>query len=211
MTIGGEAAKDRATRTEILRAATIRFARDGYSATSLASIAQDLDLPEPRVRHHFPTKLTLLQTLLEIRDEPFVAALSQPFLRVEDLVNGIADAVDRSLREPDLVRFQATTVGEAIAEAHPLHDAYRLRERKIIDSLAGLIDTCRDWPKDADAHALAIQLVAVLRGLRAQWTILGDELDLAGSFRAAALRLAVQAISPAENSVAPVTGNLDAR
>ena len=55
-------------REEILQAASDLFGVRGFRGTSLASIAEAVDLTEPGLLHYFPSKVNLLQSVLEYRD-----------------------------------------------------------------------------------------------------------------------------------------------
>ncbi len=52
------------TRGEIQRAALRRFTTQGYDATSLREIAEDLGVTKAAVYYHFPTKDDILESLL---------------------------------------------------------------------------------------------------------------------------------------------------
>jgi TetR/AcrR family transcriptional regulator len=52
-------------RTHTLRAATRRFARQGFDSTSLQEIADEVGVKKPSLLHHFPTKNDLLRAVLD--------------------------------------------------------------------------------------------------------------------------------------------------
>lgn len=54
------------TKYEIIRAATETFLEKGYTATSVRSIAADLDMNAGLLMYHFPTKEHLLAELVEM-------------------------------------------------------------------------------------------------------------------------------------------------
>jgi AcrR family transcriptional regulator len=97
-----EERKGERTRAAILTAAAARFRRDGFDATTLADIAEDLGITRSAVLHHFTTKATLLEEIVrpvlvkldEVLDAvdhagPFTIASRRRF--VVDLVDFIAD------------------------------------------------------------------------------------------------------------------------
>lgn len=54
------------TKFEIIRAATETFIENGYTATSIRSLAADLDMPPGLLMYHFPSKEHLLSELVEM-------------------------------------------------------------------------------------------------------------------------------------------------
>ena len=54
------------TKYEIIKAATESFLERGYTATSVRSIAADLDMNPGLLMYHFPTKEHLLEVLVEM-------------------------------------------------------------------------------------------------------------------------------------------------
>ncbi len=52
-------------RTHALRAATRRFARQGFDSTSLQEIADEVGIKKPSLLHHFPNKNELLRAVLD--------------------------------------------------------------------------------------------------------------------------------------------------
>ena len=54
------------TKYEIIKAATKAFLEHGYTATSVRSIAADLDMNPGLLMYHFPTKEHLLEVLVEM-------------------------------------------------------------------------------------------------------------------------------------------------
>jgi len=54
------------TKYEIIKAATEAFLENGYTATSIRSIAAELDMNAGLLMYHFPTKEHLLEVLVEM-------------------------------------------------------------------------------------------------------------------------------------------------
>ena len=66
---GGEYAKSRARRQEIIDAAVEVFATVGYHKGSLRDVADRVGMSQAGLLHHFPSKEHLLQAVLTWRDE----------------------------------------------------------------------------------------------------------------------------------------------
>jgi AcrR family transcriptional regulator len=52
-------------RSQLLRVATRRFARQGFDSTSLQEIAEEVGIKKPSLLHHFPSKNDLLLAVLD--------------------------------------------------------------------------------------------------------------------------------------------------
>jgi AcrR family transcriptional regulator len=77
----GDASKGERTRRSILDAAIVRFAREGYRATSLAAVARDAGLSPSAIYPYFPNKEAL-----------FVAAVDEDAAaEIEDGMAGVGD------------------------------------------------------------------------------------------------------------------------
>ena len=69
------------TRAAILHAAARRFRRDGFDATTLADIAEDLGITRSAVLHHFTSKAALLEEIV------------RPFMdKLDEVLDATADA-----------------------------------------------------------------------------------------------------------------------
>ena len=100
------AAQAERTRQQILETAQRLFAEQGYDATSLQMIADEMGLTKAAVYYHFPAKVDIRHEILQPRikrlgtllDE--AAALRGRRARVEHLVNGFADFFVESRQYP---------------------------------------------------------------------------------------------------------------
>src|SRR3954465_5511590 len=63
----GPSSRGERSRAAILDPAPRLFADRGYRGTTMASVAAAVDLTQPGLLHHFPSKEALLQELLEQR------------------------------------------------------------------------------------------------------------------------------------------------
>src|SRR6266508_1570764 len=67
----------KATTDRILDAAEIRFAQRGYEATSLADIADDVEIRTPSLYKHFASKRDLYLAVLERLLDPYFELLGK--------------------------------------------------------------------------------------------------------------------------------------
>lgn len=92
--LGGRQKRGRATRARILRAATTRFARDGYLVTTMAVIAEDSEVAVQSLYLRFGSKIAILKAALDaavVGDLEPIPLLERAWVqRVEGLENGPA-------------------------------------------------------------------------------------------------------------------------
>jgi AcrR family transcriptional regulator len=91
------AAQAERTRQQILETAQRLFAEQGYDATSLQMIADEMGLTKAAVYYHFPAKVEILHETMRPGIERIRALLDEAALmrgrraRIEHLVNGYID------------------------------------------------------------------------------------------------------------------------
>lgn len=182
-------ANGRATREQLLLAATALFAEVGYHAASLREVAARAGVSHPGLLHHFPSKAALLAAVLEQRDEQDDVALQVDVAAGVDPLTALAHLVERNTRRPDVVQLFVTLSAEATARDHPAHDFFRrryadlvVRVEQYVQALA-VEDRLRDGIEPHDAARL---LVAAMDGLQVQWLLAasdGTPVDMVGAFR----------------------------
>jgi AcrR family transcriptional regulator len=98
------AAQAERTRQQILETAERLFAEQGYDATSLQMIADEMGLTKAAVYYHFPAKVDIRHAILMPKVEQLATLLDEAAAirgrraRVEHLVNGFADFFVESRR-----------------------------------------------------------------------------------------------------------------
>ncbi|MCU1452758.1 MAG: putative TetR-family transcriptional regulator [Acidimicrobiales bacterium] len=97
--------KGEATRQAILNAATVRFGRDGYRATSIADIARDASVGGTLAYAYFSNKEALFRAAL---DEDAAAVIQE----------GVSSLLDQPALDDWLPTLMTTLVGAI--EGHPL-------------------------------------------------------------------------------------------
>jgi AcrR family transcriptional regulator len=182
----GEYAKTAARREEIVAAALDVFAAAGYHKGSLRDVAERVGLSQAGLLHHFPSKLDLLQAVLDWRDRD--ALVRQGTDRAEglDVVRAWLTEVARNAGTPELVDLHVTLSAEGASPDHPLHDYFVQRYEVAVRMLKkGLrVAAARgELRSDVDPEQAARMLVAATDGLQMQWLLHRDAVDMAGTLR----------------------------
>lgn len=167
-----------------LAAALETFAEHGYHGTSVREIASRANLSVPGLYHHYPSKQSLLQGLLErtmidllTRSEQAVAeAGGDPVARF--------DAVVESLLRFHMYRQAQAFVGSTEirsldAAYKPTYVGHRDRQQRMVDDIvfAGVEsgDFATKYPKDA-ARAVSTMCVGVSTWFNVDGPVAADEL-----------------------------------
>jgi AcrR family transcriptional regulator len=123
-----------------LEAALLAFAEHGYHGTSVREIAARAKLSVPGLYHHYPSKQSLLQGLLELTMLDLVARCEQAVAEAGAKPVAQFDAVVESLLRFHMFRQEQAFIGST--EIRSIDDGYRdtyvgLRDRqqRIVDDI----------------------------------------------------------------------------
>jgi len=162
------------------------FAQQGYRGASLAAIAQDVNITQPGLLHHFGSKRELLLAVLEERDRrdridvDARHAEANVFEALESLVAHNADA-------REIVKlFTVLTAEAAVQEEHPAHVHFAERYAGITERIVEQLEQEKargDLAPDTDSELVSRLLLAVMDGLQIQW-LLDPSVDMVGAFSA---------------------------
>lgn len=167
---GSTTARGRTRREQILEAALDAFAEQGYRGTSMATIAASVQLTEPGLLHHFPSKTRLLLAILD-HHELRTQALLDAATRDRSWADGLLELAHRHETDPRFIRFFTTLTAESLDPGHPAHAWFKERYRGVRvtaterirhEQAAGRIDP------GMDAGLLADMLIAIFDGLQLQ-------------------------------------------
>lgn len=182
--------RERRDRTEeILQTATRLFSQKGYRGTSLASIAKEVGLTEPGLLHYFPTKVKLLEGVLEFREkedeQKYTAMIDPDNLQFAKLLAVIQQLVADNQDKPAIIRLFTVLVAESIRADHPSHqhfvDRYNLA-RQIYRQVLELLQDKGQIRADADPEQIGVLILAMMDGLQIQWLLDPDSVDMTESF-----------------------------
>ncbi|MEU0070019.1 TetR/AcrR family transcriptional regulator [Streptomyces sp. NPDC006332] len=160
-------------KAEIVDAAERAFAVTGYHGGSLREIARDLDLSFTSLRHHFPSKETLLIAVLENADQREQAVFEEDLLH-RGLIEAVVALAERNLARPEALRLLAVMSAEASSTSHPAHawfvERYDRVRALIENGIRSDIAQGR-LPADTKPAEAAYAFVALWDGLQLQWLI----------------------------------------
>jgi AcrR family transcriptional regulator len=178
----GEYAKTEAKRMAILDAALEVFAESGFRAGSLRDVAQRVGMSEAGLLHHFRNKSTLLQAVLDHRDE-----LARKIVDFEETdgveaLRGLVRLAQANAASPGVVELYCVLSAEATAPDHPAH-AYFTRRYEYVREVIGaafhrIADSGRLLP-GVDPGRAAVTTIALMDGLQVQWLLEPSSTDMA--------------------------------
>lgn len=167
-----------------MKAALTAFGQVGYRSASMVQLAAACGVSRAGLLHHFPTKESLLQAVLEQRE----LQDNQHFFRTDaDRTDGLeyfasmVRLVAHNQANPLVVSLFAVLSSEATAADHAARPYFTARYERTrremtlaIDDLAarGLLQP------HVDPSGLAVSLIALIDGLQIQWLLSPDTIDM---------------------------------
>jgi AcrR family transcriptional regulator len=174
---------------EILEAATKLLGQYGFQGTTLALVADAVGLTEPGVLHYFPSKVHLLQGVLDYHEqkdfEKYLEASEGNQRNAPELFKLLETLVAENEKIPGLIQLFTVLVSESIRSDHPSHDYFveryrRGREMYVKHFFNSLKDKIRP---DVDVKELSTLIMAVMDGLQIQWLLDPKKVDMVKIFR----------------------------
>lgn len=166
-----------ATRAAILRTAAVEFDTHGYSATSVAQIADHLQLTKGSVYFHFASKAALATEVARAGAEvwePILRSLDEDGLTGIDALQRLSVEVARRFRDDVMLRaaVRLTRQGPAAGLPNPFTSWIDV-VRRCLDRAVG----AGEIRPGTDVDALAWQLVATFLGMQELARRVGDPVD----------------------------------
>ena len=177
-------------RAQIIEAAVAAFGQVGYRNASMVQLAAACGVSRAGLLHHFPTKESLLEAVLEARDrqdgEHFFesGALSHDGLAY---FASMIRLVAHNQANPLLVSLFAVLSSEATAADHPARPYFVARYERTRREMQSAVDDLAHrglLRPHVDAPRLAADLIAFIDGLQVQWLLSPDEIDMPAHLRA---------------------------
>lgn len=166
------AAHEQQRREQILQAAMVCFARQGYYATSMDDVVRESGLSVGAIYSYFPSKEELFLSLCDSRTEHTLAYLNDLFRRPGPLVDRFAEAVDYFFQQltDDFVPLARVSV-EFLSQANKSDRIKERQERRcemIRQFLRWLLSEARahgDVRDDFDLDAAVDLMLALNEGI----------------------------------------------
>jgi AcrR family transcriptional regulator len=194
---GQRQARGLVRQDRILDAAYELFAGEGVRTTTIAAIAEQVDLSEAGLLHHFRSKDALLLAVLERIEASFPEV--EVYIREGGGGLGTLGRMPASARvladRPGHARLRAMVAAESLAQDGLVRRATQRRtalvRRGLADMLAkGIADG--EVRADVDPEAVAVEIVAFMEGIQVQWMLEPESIDLVDAYEAYFARLVEQ-------------------
>jgi AcrR family transcriptional regulator len=173
-------------RAEIIEAAMTFFAHHGYRGASLAAIAQDVNITQPGLLHHFGSKRGLLLAVLEERDRRDRIDVDARHAEA-NVFEALKSLVAHNMDAREIVKlFTVLTAEAAVQEEHPAHVHFAERYAGITERTVEQLEQEKargDLAPDTDSELVSRLLLAVMDGLQIQW-LLDPSVDMFRAFSA---------------------------
>ena len=169
----------------LLEAATQLIADQGYSATSVAQIAQKAGYSHGLVSQRFGSKSDLIRMLAREFQSYFAIDRLEPALKersgLDALIVVVETYLDAFAGSGTLGRAYYELFGESIVLVPEIHETFVQADRNFRDLLTKTIRSAIDLGEiavEVNVHALASVVLSIVRGISMQWLLDGASLDL---------------------------------
>lgn len=171
--------KGQARQEEILEKAREVFRTSGFDGTSMREVAAACGLSQAGLLHHFPTKESLLLSLVSRRDDQVQSEYDeQPPVHWAAEATRIAEMNLQNLEDMHLWQRMGA---EAIDPDNPAHDYFVQRYSSVITDMGDWMRSTTPDSSDAENRLRAHLLVAMWDGLNFQQLLL-PEFDMRAAF-----------------------------
>jgi len=176
-------------RAQIIEAAFTAFGQVGYRNASMVQLAAACGVSRAGLLHHFPTKESLLEAVLEERDQQDGEHFFQSGAVANDGVAYFASMIRllaHNQANPLIVSLFAMLSSEATAADHPARPYFVARYERTRGEMQSAVDDLarRDLLRPhVDPSRLAVDLIAFIDGLQIQWLLSPDVIDMPDHLR----------------------------
>jgi AcrR family transcriptional regulator len=202
----GEYAGTAQRRREIVEAAIQVFSENGFRDGSLRDVAERAGITHAGIRHHFPSKVELLEAVLTWRDqESLTRSRLGGHREGVGVLHAWLEAIAHNRSTPILVELEMTLSAEATSPDHPAHEYFRRQREqaiKILRTAFRRIEEQGDLSSAFSPDSAARAVVASTIGLQSLW-LLDRSIDVPGelervmqAFVTVSLREGITATAP---------------
>ena len=181
----GEYAKSAQRRRDIIAAAVEVFSESGFRDGTLRTVAERAGMTHAGMRHHFPTKVGLLEAVLQWREEDTIARARITHPVGVDVIRAWIASVAENTTRPALVELEAVLSAEAISTDNPAHeyfnDLYRRAEELLTRAFATVAER-GELRAEIEPDVAARLLLSLSLGLQALW-LRNRSIDIATELR----------------------------
>ncbi|MDR2323210.1 MAG: TetR/AcrR family transcriptional regulator [Microbacterium sp.] len=203
----------RARRERIIAAATALFGRVGFNSATMLEIAQVCEISRAGLAHHFPTKESLMEAVLETRDLEDRERFRRNGSQGQDgigILRGMVDLARHNTEVGGIIALYAVLSAEAADPSHPAHEYFVRRYQRIRSGTAKALRDARvagHLAPHVDEDRAAAELTALMDGLQLQWLLDPSSVDMAETVRRRIEELLVVPldVAPALSSETPVS------
>ncbi|WP_427118114.1 TetR family transcriptional regulator [Pseudarthrobacter scleromae] len=172
-------------RRQILETSVEVFGQFGYNGGSLRQIADRIGVTPTALLHHFGSKEGLLVAVLEYWDDQSDVITGRDFTGLTFIdKQRLVMAKNATLR--GLIELFASLSTEATDPAHPAHDFFIRRYRRVFETFEGAFESAKaagEVRQTIDPAVESRLLIATFDGLQIQW-LLEPEIPVTAIFAA---------------------------
>jgi len=176
-------------REEILEKATHLFAEYGFQGTTLSQLSAALSLTEAGILHYFPSKVHLLEGVLEYHEqkevEKYAGQIETQQTNAAELFGLLEQLCAENEKIPGLIQLFTVLVSESIRSDHPSHayfvDRYRRGREIYVAQFIKL--NWGQFRQGVNPDELATLIMAVMDGLQIQWLLDPQKVAMVKTFQ----------------------------
>ena len=179
-------ARSERSSKRLLDAATELIAEQGYSATTIAQIAQKAGYSHGLVSQRFGSKSDLIQMLAQEFQSYFAIDKLEPALKksqgLDALIVMVETYLDAVAGSGMLGRAYYELFGESIVLVPEIHQTFVKADRNFRELLIKTIRSAikvGEMSEEVEVNALASVVLSIIRGISMQWVLDGGSMDLA--------------------------------
>ena len=180
-----EYAKTAGVRERILDAVLESCATDGFTNTTLKSVATRLGMSEAGILHHFGSKQLMLAAAVSRRDDRAQALVPPVSEGGVAVLRGLRQLMDENAKEPGVIEMFVALSAQSTEPASAMRSAFEEHYARLMDLLERAFTDLvahGEMPGPTDPTVAARSLIAVMDGLQIQWLVSGRTFALGEAF-----------------------------